>query len=255
MDQSSEISASEMSLIRSQMDETRSALTEKLELLEQKVTDTVQGTVQTVQGTVQQVGDTVENVKAAFEDTVNTVKSTVQDSVDTVKTSVRDTMSAVGEALSISHHVEQHPWAMVAGATAVGFIGGYMLMRPSENARADEKFRHLAASQGRMPQSGYTPQEAFTPEPVQRNVSREPAREIRTTTHRGPSVPEWLQPAATQVQSLAVGAALGLLKDMLVRAVPKPMAGQVTEIVDGLTTSLGGQVYRGSLLDQSASKQ
>ena len=248
MDQSSEISASEMLAIRSQMDETRTSLTNKLEMLEQKVTDTVQGTVQTVtetvQGTVQSVGDTVDNVKQAVEDTMNSVKS-----------SVRDTVHTIGEAVSISHHVEQHPWAMMAGATAVGFIGGYVLMGPSRHSRADEQFRHLAASQGRPPQSGYTPTEAFTPEPPpQRTVPRNTVREAHETHQHSIALPDWLKPAATQVQGLAVGAALGLLRDILVKAVPKPMSGQVTEIVDGLTSSLGGQVYRGSLLDQFPTK-
>jgi ElaB/YqjD/DUF883 family membrane-anchored ribosome-binding protein len=242
MDQSSEMSAHEMSAIRHQMDETRSALTDKLERLEQKVTDSVQGTVQTVtdtvQGTVQSVGSTVENVRHAVEDTVNSVK-----------TSVRDTVHAVGEAMSISHHVERHPWAMVAGATAVGFIGGYLLMKPSENARADEKFRHLAASQGRVPETRLPPNQSFNAEPVTRSATRETMSDMRGGQHTI-SFPDWLKPAATQVQSLAVGAALGLMRDMLVRSVPKPMTAQVTEIVDGLTTSLGGQVFRGSLLDQ-----
>lgn len=243
MDQSSEMSAHEMSAIRHQMDETRSSLTNKLEKLEQKVTDTVQGTVQTVtdtvQGTVQSVSGTVENVRHAVEDTVNTVKS-----------SVRDTVHAVGEAMSITHHVERHPWAMVAGATAVGFIGGYILMKPSENARADEKFRHLAASQGRVPETRLPPNESFDAEPVSRSATRHTMRDMRGSEHNSLTLPDWLKPAATQVQSLAVGAALGLIRDMLVRSVPKPMTNQVTEIVDGLTTSLGGQVFRGSLLDQ-----
>lgn len=232
MDQSTEMSSSDMSAIRNQMDETRSALTEKLEKLEQKVTDTVQGAAQSV-------GDTVENVKHAVEDTVHNVTS-----------SVRDTVHAVGEAFSISHHVERHPWAMVAGATAVGFVGGYLLMHKSSDARAAQRFRHLAASQGQVPVSNYDSPSHFMPQsPPPRSVTPPPAHD----SHNGGRMnafQEWLKPAASQVQGLAVGAALGLVRDMLLRSVPKPMSGQVTELVDGLTQSLGGQVMRGSLLDQ-----
>jgi ElaB/YqjD/DUF883 family membrane-anchored ribosome-binding protein len=244
MDQSTEMSSSDMSAIRSQMDETRTSLTEKLEKLEQKVTDTVQGTVQQMQGTVQSVGDTVENVKHA-----------VVDTVQNVKTSVQDTVHAVGEALSISHHVERHPWAMVAGATALGFVGGYILMQKSGDARAEEKFRHLAASQGRVPASQYDSSSHFAPEiPSPRVATSATTHDMRGSGHSN-AFAEWLKPAASQVQSLAVGAALGLMRDMLVRAVPKPMSGQVTELVDGLTSSLGGQVIRGSLLDQLPTSQ
>lgn len=237
MDQSAEMSSSDMSAIRSQMDETRTALTEKLEKLEQKVTDTVQGAAQSV-------GDTVENVKHAVEDTVQNVKS-----------SVRDTVQAVGDVFSISHHVERHPWAMVAGAASLGYVGGYMLMQNSGNARAEEKFRRLAASQGRVPASHYDSAPNFMPDiPAPRTATQATTHDMRSSSHSN-AFAEWLKPAASQVQSLAVGAALGLVRDMLVRAVPKPMSGQVTELVDGLTNSLGGQVIRGSLLDQLPTSQ
>lgn len=245
MDQSSEMSSSDMSVIRHQMDETRTALTEKLERLEQKVTDTVQGAVQSV-------GDTVENVKHVVDDTVESVRSSVQ----SVKSSMQDTVHAVGEAFSISHHVERHPWAMVAGATAVGFVGGYLLMHKSDNDRADERFRHLAASQGRTPERGYIPDNDFAPQP-QPIRSAAPVATSSIGSGNGQATnafTEWLRPAATQVQSLAVGAALGLLRDMLVKAVPPAMNAQVTEMVDGLTTSLGGQVVRGNLLEQLPTK-
>jgi ElaB/YqjD/DUF883 family membrane-anchored ribosome-binding protein len=248
MDQSTEMSEHEMSIIRSQMDETRTNLTDKLEQLEQRVTNTVQG-----------AADTVENMKHAVEDTVSSVKNTVQETVTTVKSSLDDTMQsfgdsihAVGEAFNISHHVERHPWAMMAGATAVGFVGGYLLMSKSEDRRAEERFRHLAASQGRPPENfehrdsraGYVPQE-----PVRRDATRETTRDMRSSSHSNAFL-EWLKPATSQIQGLAIGAALGLAKELVNRNLPKPMTGQVNELFDGLTTSLGGQVMRGPLLDQ-----
>ena len=237
MDQSSEMSSSDMSAIRHQMDETRSALTEKLERLEQKVTDTVQGAAQSV-------GDTVENVKHVVEDTVQSVKSSVQ----SVKSSVQQTVHSVGEALSISHHVEQHPWAMVAGATALGFVAGYVLTQKSGDARAQEKFRHLAAYQGQVPENRFADRD-FEPQPGNRSASESSMSGMRDSGHTN-AFTEWLKPAASQVQSLAVGAALGILRDMLVKAVPPPMHSQVTELVNGLTSSLGGQVIREPLLDK-----
>jgi ElaB/YqjD/DUF883 family membrane-anchored ribosome-binding protein len=235
MDQSGEMSGGEMSAIRNQMDETRTALAEKIELLEKQVTNTVQGAAQSV-------GDTVESVKHAVEDTVNSVK-----------TSVQDGMHAVGEALSLQHHVERHPWPMMAGAVAVGFVGGYMLFARSENQRAEDKFRRLASSQGRPPEQQYGayPQPAPMPqaEAVPRRVSNGSMKGMRSSTSSN-AFQEWLKPASQQLQSLAIGAALGVLRDMLSKAVPKPIEGQVTEMVDGLTSSLGGQVIRGSLLEQ-----
>lgn len=254
MDQSGEMSASEMSAIRNQMDETRTALAEKIGMLEQQVTSTVQDTVQTVQGTVQSVGDTVESVKHAVGDTVESVKHAVEETVNQVRTTVHDSMHAVGEALSISHHVEKHPWPMMAGAMAVGFVGGYMLLSRSENQRAEDKFRRLASSQGRPPEQQYGGFDAGGSRPQAmpappRRASQASTRDMRHSTESNAFM-EWLKPASQQVQSLAIGATLGILRDMVSKAVPKPLESQVHELVDGLTSSLGGQVIRNNLLDQ-----
>ncbi|QDU29687.1 hypothetical protein ETAA8_48020 [Anatilimnocola aggregata] len=235
MDHSAEMSIQETLAIRGQMDETRHALTEKLGMLEKQVTDTVQG-----------AADTVENVKHAVEDTVYNVKA-----------SVRETVDAVGEAFNLAHHVERHPWPMVAGATAVGFVGGYMLMKKSPDELADAKFRHLSASQGSMPQGSYNGGSSFEPSPASRPSNYAPPAE------RAPKQPsqlmaglsEWLGPASTQLQGLAVGTALGLLRDIVVKSVPKQLEGQMTEIINGLTTSLGGQVMKGSILGEQTNQQ
>jgi ElaB/YqjD/DUF883 family membrane-anchored ribosome-binding protein len=237
MDQSGEMSGGEMSAIRNQMDETRTAMAAKIELLEKQVTNTVQGAAQSV-------GDTVESVKHAVEDTVNSVR-----------TSVQEGMHAVGEAFSIQHHVEKHPWPMMAGAVAVGFVGGYMLFSRSEDQRAEDKFRRLASSQGRPPEQQYGAYERSsmpTDMPASpRRTSNGSMKDMRSSASTN-AFQEWLRPATQQIQSLAIGAALGVLRDVLTRAVPKPLESQVTEMVNGLTNSLGGQVIREPLIRQTA---
>jgi hypothetical protein len=194
------------------------------------------------------VGNTVESVKHAVEETVNQVKASVQDGVH-----------AVGEALSIAHHVEKHPWPMMAGAVAVGFAGGYMLFARSENQRAEDKFRRLASSQGRPPEQQYgafdsggsRPQSMplqNMPAPTRR-ASQSTMGDMRQSSHSNAFM-EWLRPASQQVQSLAIGATLAIVRDMISQAVPKPLEAQVHELADGLTSALGGQVIRNNLLDQ-----
>ena len=53
---------------------------------------------------------------ASVEGTVASVKETMQASVDTVK-----------ESLDLKGRVERHPWAMLGGAVATGFLGGWLL--------------------------------------------------------------------------------------------------------------------------------
>ncbi len=89
-----------LEVTRADMDDTRAALSEKLGTLEQRMVDTVHGAADAV---VQ----TVDNVKDAVHDTVANVKDT----------------------FDLRHLVERHPWAMVGGAIAVGFVAGYLLVR------------------------------------------------------------------------------------------------------------------------------
>lgn len=103
--------------IRQEMAATRSSLADKLETLEQKVTDTVTEATTAV-------ADTVENVKDTVQSTVENVRGTVQSTVESVK-----------ETFNLSRHVEEHPWAMVGGAAALGFLGGLMLGPTSSGAK------------------------------------------------------------------------------------------------------------------------
>ena len=107
----------EREIIEEHMAETRHALTDKLDQLEQ-----------TVANTVSEAAETVEHVRDA-------VTGTVQSVTD----SVRDTVESVSDALDVTKQVERHPWGMVAGATAVGFVGGCLLFsQRSEQQRGEE---------------------------------------------------------------------------------------------------------------------
>jgi len=65
---------------------------------------------------------TVQSATSAVKDTVCTVRTAVEDSVD----AVRDRVTSV---LDVSGHVREHPWAMVGGAAAAGFLVGCLVPR------------------------------------------------------------------------------------------------------------------------------
>jgi len=100
-------------LIERQMSQTRQSLTDKVAALEQQVVGTIQSATSAVQ-------ETVESVKSAVSDT---------------KTTVEDTVSSVSEgvmhAFDVRHHVDEHPWLMVGGAAAAGFLTGLCVFRQS----------------------------------------------------------------------------------------------------------------------------
>ena len=107
-------------LIEREMEQTRASLTEKVSALEQQV-------VGTIHGASHAVTSTVESVKTAVQETLHSVKDTVQDSVH----SVTDTMKTT---FDLPEHTRNHPWAMVGGATALGFVTGLLLFGRRESS-------------------------------------------------------------------------------------------------------------------------
>jgi len=95
----------ELEVIHHEMEETRASLADKLDTLENEVLGTV------------------HNATAAVAHTVEDVKSVV----GTVTDSIQDTVESVKEAFNLSEQVRRHPWAMLGGAAAAGFLGGWLL--------------------------------------------------------------------------------------------------------------------------------
>lgn len=199
----------ETEVMREQMEETRVSLTEKLETLEQHV-------VETVQGATTAMNETVENVKEAVQDTVATVKDTVQDTVDGVK-----------ETFNLQHQVEQHPWGMMAGSIAIGYLGGYLLSRPRTRISANIGMQH--------------------PLPVSQPTSSVP-------TSSGPSwwtgVSALFAPEIAKVKGLALGVALGIVRDSITQAAPEQMKSELANVIDNITAKLGGEPLQAPVLPQ-----
>jgi ElaB/YqjD/DUF883 family membrane-anchored ribosome-binding protein len=202
-------------VIRRQMEETRTSLQDKLETLEQQVKETVQGA--TVAAT-----ETVQTVKDAVEETVETVKETVDQTVQSVK-----------KTFDVRHQVHEHPWTMLLGAAAVGFVGG-RLIYGSEQAPA-------------LPLGFEGPgQVEPTPSKPHRNGKSHPPP---PTDHAGfwSGVAGSYRDELAKVQGLAVGVAASVVREWLTSSAPPALAEQIAEIVDSFTAKLGGKPIHGSV--------
>lgn len=198
----------ESEMIKHQMEETRSDLVEKLETLENQV-------VETVQGTTGAVSDTVENVKEAVEETVEKVKDTVQRTVEAVK-----------DTFNVPLQVQRHPWIMMGGAVAAGFIVGRFF--------------------GRATPAGTS--------------AGQPARPVRShlaeaAPQAAPSRGDWFSGLTDtfgseigKLKSLAIGTLGGMLRETIAQAVPGQVGEKITGVIDHLTTKLGGEVLSSSAL-------
>jgi len=199
--------------IHQQMMETRTALTEKLETLENQV-------IGSVQEATCAVSDTVASVKEAVQETVGSLKESVQETVHTVK-----------ETVNISHQVDRHPWVMVAGSVALGYVGGRIIQRATDQTeRPAFGGRHLG----------------FTAAP-------EAPRAIQAAAPSGNAAPAndqqagWLAqlgeqfaPELRKLKGTAIGTTFAVLRDLITPSLPPAVGQRVREIMDGMTTKLGG---------------
>ena len=108
--------------IREQMEDTRTSLTDKLETLEKQVANSVSDATTNVT-------DTVEAVKESVQETVSSVKDSVQETISAVKESMHQGVTAVKDFFDIPSHVDHHPWAMMGGSVALGYVVGSLAMR------------------------------------------------------------------------------------------------------------------------------
>jgi hypothetical protein len=167
-------------------------------------------------------------------DTVTTVRDAVTDTVDVVKDSVHETVQTVKETFDLNRQVQRHPWAMLGGSVALGYVSGRLFDLAAEEMRHAYARRQAASF-------------------AQRNGG--PLMAAGSERSEGPS---WLEDLADkfhdeigQLKGLAIGAALGVARDLLTQSMPEHARGQVTEIMDNVTTKLGGQPFRGPVLPES----
>ncbi len=154
-------SADSPEVIEREMEATRASLTDKVAALEQQVLGTIQNASDTV-------SNIVETVKTVVPETLTSVKDTLTESVEEVSEKVRS-------ALDLSRHTREHPWAMVGGAAALGFVTGLVVF-----GRSTPSFSRLAES---SPPPGEAP--ASTAPPLG-------AAERRSRSDVLPRRPSWL---------------------------------------------------------------
>ena len=261
--------ANETEVIRDKMEETRNNLSDKLEQLENKVVDSVQNatsavaeTVQnatatvneavqsakdvvqsvkdSVQGTVDSVQGAVDSVKDSVEGTVESVRESFQNASDSVKDTFHSAAEGFKDTFDLPKQMDRHPWLMLGGAVAVGFVAGKLL------DRAPQVSRHVGhAAYGVAEHAASTI--GTTAAAVGSAASAAGSMLDSLETMFGPEI--------NKVKELALGALLGIIRDMAVKAAPETLAPQVGEIIDGFTSKLGGKPVEGAVLGEPSNDE
>jgi len=193
-------------VIRLQMEETRASLSEKLETLEQQVVGTVQ------------------DARAAVTDTVETVKDAVQGTVESVK-----------DTFDVGRQMERHPWAMLGGAIAVGFIGGKLF------DRLEPPLPYMANG---------TAAPVYDRPPAATSEFTAPVSEPEEKDG-GHSLLRQFEPEIAKLKGLAVGAVMGVMRDMISGSIPEPLKPQISDVINSLTMKLGGEPVHGEIIKPS----
>ena len=182
-------------LIQEQMKETKSQLSDKLESLEQQfqVTDAVQTTRSAVAATAEAVHATAEGVTGALQ--------------------------SVSNAFDIRRQIEQHPWMVLGGAAALGYLA-HELLTGTELKTAQSL--EAATTLGEFPpQNGHAPDHRESPVNVAATAAA--TRAYNETL--------MMSSPLLQLKSLALNTLLGIAREAATRAVPL-MADYLTANLD-----------------------
>jgi ElaB/YqjD/DUF883 family membrane-anchored ribosome-binding protein len=211
----------EPEVTRAQMDETRASLSEKLETLEHQVIDSVQDTSNAVQ-------ETVANVKDA----------------------VHDTVAGVKDMFDLHLQVQRHPWLIVGGSIALGYLGGYLLLRRrgadrpyvNESQQSASPDGHRTARQNH---NGVGKEHRFVEEASETRPKGKVVAQGPSEPGRPSGVGSRFGPEISKLEGLVIGTVLSAVRDMITQSVPDQMKAEVGSVMDSFTAKLGGEPVQG----------
>jgi hypothetical protein len=170
-------------------------------------------------------------------DTVETVKGTVEGTVESVKESVQGTVDTVKDAFDFASHYDRNPWLFVGGSVAVGFLVDRMMPPPRAMIReARHAFQGVTSSFGGRSDGNGAHAYAAAP---------------------AAAGPGWMEQLTgsfsgeiSRLKSLAIGTALGLVRDSLTQNAPEPLRPRIAEVINDITARLGGERIEGPLMKE-----
>jgi len=178
--------------------------------------------------TREEMTDKIETLEEKLVHSVTEATTAVTETVASVKETMHESVESVKDAVDVPAHVDRHPWVMLGGSILCGYVLGTLLERRSRPATPS-------------PPPVAKPMQALTGN----GHSRRPQRE--TPPPPPPPVPEppgWLdqfKPEMQKLQGLALGVALGTVREMVSEEVPPNMAEQLRGIIDAVTVKVGGE--------------
>jgi ElaB/YqjD/DUF883 family membrane-anchored ribosome-binding protein len=229
--------------LHNEIDKTRSDLTDKLQTLEEQVRGTVLGATEKME-------ETIEQVTSSVQETVEQVRSTVGDTVESARSAVSNTVEGVRQTFDLGYQVRVRPWTMVCGSLCAGLLAGALVGRQTRG----RNFRRFASDTVRDVGESLS---SATSAARQYATGSRPAGEA-PAAEQGPGFLSQLfhqfEPELESVKEMAIGYAVGMLRDMVKEAVPA-LRDKIEEVMNRATTKIGGEPVRGPVLQPSGEEQ
>jgi F0F1-type ATP synthase assembly protein I len=171
------------------------------------------------------LAEKLDSLQNRVEHSVESAQSSVEHTVNLVKDTVDETLDSVKRTFDLPYQVERHPWTMMGLSVLAGYTLGCLAPRKctsfakaEENgaAWADRSPMHLAA-------------QPHTPRPVPADGSTPPV-----------SVLDRFGDEVDKLKGIAIGAALGWIRDHLMESLPT-VSDQLADVVDSATRKLGAE--------------
>jgi hypothetical protein len=149
-------------------------------------------------------------------------------------------VETVKRTFDLEYQVQQHPWAMFGGSIVVGCLAGTLFEglrrgRHAPWAPAAESLTTLASP------DGY----------AQTSPSYQPTGSSQTSWFS--NLLHQFDHEIEQVKELAIGAAMGVLRDYIKQSLPDSLDPKVSDILDSMTAKLGGRPV-GPVMDTAHSE-
>jgi ElaB/YqjD/DUF883 family membrane-anchored ribosome-binding protein len=190
---------------------------------------------QRMEETRESLTDKLETLEDKLMGSVHEATSAVRETVANVKETMHEGVESVKEVVDVQAHVQRRPWLMFGGAVVGGYLLGSLLTRES-------------AAPAREPAPLQTPprrQHAG-------NGHHKPAPKPEASTTA--SFLNMVEPEIRQLKGLALGVALGTVREILTKEVPPHLADELRSIIDGVTRKIGGEPVPGDDLPFQSAK-
>jgi len=158
-------------------------------------------------------------------------RSALRDKVERLEQQLEDTVETVRDTFDLRQQIKRHPWTMVCGAAAVGFLGARLL----EGIRA------------------VPPSVPFSPAPL---TSAPPfgSRRAPAQTHWWDTLTNQYRDELGKVKGLVLSTLGGLIGEAFTEVAPPALKPKIKEVVDSVTVKLGGEPLTEPLFSRQAGK-